>query len=389
MDIKFSDHKKISYLLIFVVFLSIFLNMFSSKENVYGISDKTTESIIGSMSVCLEGGKQDECYKNSAKDFVDKFSIREIMYVFREKEKTEEFFERCHLTSHFIGQEAYKKYKDVKKIFSEGTSACLGGIYHGAIEGYFMENNAYELGTAFIKSEINKICGTRNDYTENQKFVECNHGLGHATMYLTENDLPKALDLCDATNTTEERELCYSGALMANSDSFNSNDHPTKYIKADEPLYPCPILKDWQQGQCYTYGVLGRFQQDLNGSINICYSVPDKFKSECFETIGRDRTVITQDVKELISQCGQIKDENFKNSCMSGTAYNLIIRFGPNSDIAQNYCKITDDTFKKDCYEQIVKALRNMTRDIALIQNFCEKIKDVEYRNLCLNNSSK
>ncbi len=341
------------------------------------------------MESCYNYKKPDrkKCYESVATNLLARYSLPEILKVFDSNENKIEFFKNCHEVAHYLGQQEYKRLKNVRDVLLESSRACLGGTYHGAVEGYFMESNISTTpeNELKIREKVRVICGKTEDYIRPQDFIECNHGLGHATIYIADYDLPRALDYCDALRSKNERELCYSGALMANSDSFGDKEHPTKYIKDDDLLYPCNILKEHQQKQCYTYGVLARFQYDLPKSIALCKAVPTSFQTECFKTLGRDRTMISADPEELKSQCSQIKEKNFKKDCISGTSYNLVIRFGIDSDIPIDYCKITDPEFKDICYPEIWRALKKITTDVKVRENFCRKISESDYKNKCLN----
>jgi hypothetical protein len=374
---------KIILSIIFLIVVSLFLLIKGQPSLQDRALNEVGNYIILRMSDCHKNNSSNQCYEANAEDFISRFKLGDIMDIFYKNEKTPEFFTKCHLTAHYLGQIAYKKYKSIPTIFAEANRACLGGVYHGAVEGYFMAQGVTDIKDEGVKEQIKNVCGVPKDYAEPQKFIECNHGLGHATMYLTENDLPGALDLCDALSSKNERDLCYTGALMANGDSFNSGDHPTKYIRDDDPLYPCPILKKSQQEQCYTYGVLSRFQHNLLKSIDICLSIPAEFKGNCFETIGRDRTMLSANPQELKSQCYQIEQDEWRKYCISGTAYNLVVRFGALSNIPIDYCGITDSKYKNNCYTRIFNALKNITTDKEARENFCKKIDNIIYKNQC------
>ena len=312
------------------------------------------------MHSCVQKPERSKCYKQVASNLLSSMSLPEILKVFETNETNSEFFTSCHEVSHYLGQLEYKRLKSVGAVFLESSRGCLGGVYHGAIEGYFMEKGIAGAPPDTIKAEVAAICGKPADYPKLQEFTECNHGLGHAMMFIANYDLPKALNLCDALGTVNERELCYSGSLMANGDAFKSTEHSTKYIKADDPLYPCPILKPQQQRQCYTYGVLTRFQNDLEQSIKICAEIPSEFRQDCFETLGRDRTMISVDEKILKSQCDQISNLVYKGDCVNGVAYNLVIRFGLNSNLAQKFCSIVELKYQTDCYAKIERAKKKL-----------------------------
>lgn len=309
------------------------------------------------MRSCYENGRQPNCYAQAAHDFIQKFSLREVLAVFASSEKRSDFFSDCHLTAHYLGREAYKKMGSVRSVFSQSSYACLAGTLHGAVEGYFMSKGLLGLGDAAYAKEIPRVCGNQNEYQVPQQFVECNHGMGHATMFLGENDLIRALKLCDALHSDGERELCYTGALMANADGANDEDHPSLYApKSNDPLYPCPLLGKSYQRQCYTYGVLTPFQSDLSQSITTCKLIPRGYREACFQTIGRDRTMISADPITLNEQCSQIPETDLRNECAKGVAYNLVIRFGPRSPLPEQFCNLADTANKNGCLLQVQTA---------------------------------
>ena len=338
--------------------------------------------ISAAMDNCHGAEHRGECLKNAASDFLEHFSLSDILRVFEQNEKNPSFFSNCHETAHYLGREEYRRKDSISKVFDETSRICLGGVFHGAVEGYLIEKHIRADDYGRVKEEIPRICGRISNYPVIQPFVECHHGLGHAVMFFTENDLPKALDLCDALGTEDQRSLCYTGAFMANLDSVGSTDHPTKYAKADDPLYPCYILKKQYQSQCYTYGVLVPFQSDIKKSIELCGKIPEEFKSACFQTFGRDRTMVSADPEEIKQQCYQISETNLRSDCVQGAAYNLVIRFGSDSPISFNFCSI-NEPFIKTCYRKIGQALRAVSSGLAEAKEKCNFISEDKYRKIC------
>lgn len=373
----------VSIILTFLLSLSIWFFRF---EIFGGKMYSSNLYISQKMADCYKLSQKYQCNKEIAEDFLSKYSLEEILKVFDVNEKQPVFFENCHSVAHSLGQNEYQRTRDLRKVFEESSRACLGGVYHGAVEGYFMEKNISpgEENTEETMKEVSRICGKSEEYKRPQDFIECNHGLGHALMYVVNNNLPKALDYCDAISLNNSRELCYTGALMSNNDSFGSTEHPTQYVKSDDPLYPCNILKKHQQNQCYSYGVLNRFQYDLPKSIKICLSVPTDYQHSCFETIGRDRTIITADPIILKNQCETIPEPDFKKDCFKGTSYNTMVRFGSKSEIPLNYCAILGSEFTDLCYSRLLDALKRVESNSQNRKNFCEKIPFEQFKKECL-----
>jgi hypothetical protein len=335
------------------------------------------------MANCAAAKLRGACLKNVASDLLDRYALSDILRVFDENETQPEFFDRCHETAHYLGQEAFRRIGSIPEVYAQASRACLGGTYHGAVEGYLMEKRIKADDYDAVHEEIPKICGTPADYRVHQEFTECAHGLGHATMYFTENDLPLALALCDAGKNMEEREICYTGAFMANWDSLGSEDHPTKYAKLDDPLFPCPILEERYQRQCYTYGILTTSQGSVERSAELCRMIPERYRTECFATIGRDRTMTTADPAELRQQCGIIAEERYRLVCLNDAAYNLVVRFGPASDIPFAFCDTAPADEKTACYDRISSAVPNLVSDADERRAFCARMPE-PYQAACL-----
>jgi hypothetical protein len=342
--------------------------------------------IAGRMQDCKNQGSKKPCLQQAAKDFLAKYPLKVILGVFQKNEKDPVFFENCHQTAHYLGQDEYRRLKSVRLALIEADETCLGGTYHGALEGYFMEKNLVygdEAANKQIAFEVSTICGKPEDYDIPQKFYSCNHGLGHAVMFATDNDLVEALKLCDATKTRDEQELCYTGALMENASDAYSDIHPSKYFKTDDPLYPCYILDKKYQNMCYTYGVLSLYQSDIPKAIELCSTIPQDFRIGCFQTFGRDRTMISADPQNLYDQCLQIKDTSYRAECLKGLSYNLVVRYGLNSPLAGQLCSLVDQNQKSLCYQRIEAAAQYQTRDKNQLTAFCNTITEPDYRNAC------
>ena len=96
-----------------------------------------------------------------------------------------------------------------------------------------------------------RVCGKAEDYQKPIEFNECLHGMGHAAMFITDMELLESLSLCDTFSEQRHIERCYSGVFMENSSSSTSFDHVSKYIRKDDPFYPCNSIKEKYQSLCW------------------------------------------------------------------------------------------------------------------------------------------
>jgi hypothetical protein len=354
-------------------------------------SGKTAENdaniyISQKMLDCNNAQYVHKCLKENAADFIEKYPLPQILEVFKNNETKQEFFTNCHLTAHFLGQAAYKKMGSVGKVFSQSTYACLGGVFHGAVEGYFIEKNIDVGGGNYdaVSAEIPKICGKSEDYQRPQDFTECNHGMGHALMFLTENDVLEALKLCDYLPNDNQQNLCYTGAFMQNADGAQDSDHPSKYFSASDPLYVCDLVEEKYKRQCYTYATLTETQFDVQKSAQLCREIPKNYQLECFNTVGRDRTMTTAEPSELKRQCYEIPEADFQKECIRGASYNLVVRFNYDSPVPLQFCAILEGDQKLECFSQTGLAIKNITASDEILNSFCSQISEESYKNKCL-----
>ncbi len=344
------------------------------------VSKNADEFVRSVLESCQSAPEREfkSCHKEAAKTLLDTFTLPQILTIFGEHEREPLFFDACHEVAHFLGQEEYRRTKSVPRVFAQSSRACLGGAFHGAVEGYFMERAILpdmQNDTA-IGREIANLCGKQETYTRPQDFIECNHGMGHALMFLAEDDLVRALHLCDYLPSGEQRQLCFTGALMANFDGARSKDHPSSYFRADDPLYPCATLSKEYQEMCYTYGVLSLYQEDYEKAVSICHQVPEEYQGACFKTYGRDRTMITADAMVITNQCSIINSPVFRRDCVNAAAFNLVIRFGMDAAYAFHLCALQSGSAQPGCYEELVRAARRSTRDSTEMHTFCNRIPE-------------
>ncbi len=348
-------------------------------------SEESSNFIVSKMGECAKAKKRTECLKQTAKDFLNNFTLKEVLSVFEKNETKPELISICHEAAHYLGRKEYQKQQSLSKVFSSCNHSCLGGCYHGALEGYFINQNITINGEddSEVASKMPGLCGVQSNYQIPQDFTECLHGLGHAVMFLSENDLLRSLKLCDQLHTKDEQDLCYTGAFMANVDGAQSgSDHPSKYFKPDNDLYPCTILGEKYLSMCYTYAVLQPHQGDLKKTIDICLMVPPDYRNSCFRTMGRDRVYNTTDESVMKKECDLISEHEFRNECYIGVVGSIVVRYGIDSQSPFRYCSILDIQFKDSCYREIALRLKNWTQDENKLLNICSKLPK-EYINTC------
>ncbi len=242
----------------------------------------------------------------------------------------------CHPLVHVIGRAAAQKYPNVADAYTKGDHFCWSGYYHGVMEGILHETTPEQLPV-----KINSICESipgKESYSFD--YYNCVHGMGHGVMYITQNELFEALELCDYIDGQWEKESCYGGVFMENVITDFEN-HFTKYLKPEEPLYPCTAVPEKNKHACYlmqTSYVLKQNGYNFADAFEKCSTVEEQHKDTCYQSIGRDASGSTvSDVSRTHAYCILGKDLRQQFNCVNGAVKDFISYF--HSDVqAKQLC---------------------------------------------------
>jgi len=195
----------------------------------------------------------------------------------------------CHRIVHTIGSAAYARYDgNVARTFSEGSSICASGYYHGILERAFVGITSKEKLGAVARRLCVDVGIRRRSFLDYQ----CRHGLGHGFMIQTGYDLPTALSLCSGLGTGWDRVTCTSGSFMENvSTRFGFR---SRFLDEKRPLYPCTDVATRFRASCYvrsTTWILDLTQDDFPRTASVCRSAGSLWARFCFRGFGRDAVV--------------------------------------------------------------------------------------------------
>lgn len=335
------------------------------------------------MRICYEAGGRDDCYRQVADIFSSQFGLGEILSIFAKNETSPEIYSRCHEVTHYLSRSAFERSKSIGEVYSQCDSTCHGGCYHGTLEAYLKEKN---LEGEELTKHFPAVCGRQDDFESPLVFNECLHGLGHAAMYVKDMDVPGSLALCDALSESNYQERCYSGVFMENSSSSTNIDHPGKYVKAEDPFFPCNWLGEKYSKICYRYqssyfALISN--HDWNKVASLCMSVPQNYQDDCFRTIGTNQVGFTQDVDKMKENCNLMPTDHFKEVCTQGIVSSFAYRFvGDDARIAK-FCLEVVTTNREACFRQMGTAIVDWSKKISDATAICSKIENDDYSSWC------
>ena len=245
------------------------------------------------VAECSGDSTDHACYQQRYESLVRVSGVPAAFTELKDEFTDDEFVNtNCHHLTHIIGRAAAELYGDVASTYSRGDNFCASGYYHGVIETIVAT-----LGADEVLDKADNICA---DLRERQNYSfdhrNCLHGLGHGSMYVLGNELFEALGTCDALTDEWERDQCSGGVFMENVMAHDNPGHPSKYLKADEPFYPCTEVKAEYRTQCYArhteYALKVANQHDTTAQDNfakvfdLCAAVEDGFRVACYSGLG-------------------------------------------------------------------------------------------------------
>src|SRR3989338_15113 len=305
---------------------------------------KSSKSTITLSDACIREASQTfTCYEDYYKGLVKgqgvtaAFDDLKIRY-----DQSAYIKSQCHPITHTIGTAATEIYPGVGTAYSKGDSFCWSGYYHGVMEGIIGRISREELA-----SKMDGICNAipgKASYSFD--YYNCVHGLGNGVMAISQNELFESLELCDNLGGSWEQSSCHGGAFMENVIIDNKN-HFTKYLKPEEPLYPCTQAPEQYKGTCflmqtsYMLKVTGR---DFKKVFGLCATAPQDYQTSCYQSLGRDASgqsvsniVITKNTCELGQDFAQ------KANCIIGAAKDFVSYFHSDKQALQLCDSLTTD----------------------------------------------
>ncbi|HUC20097.1 MAG TPA: hypothetical protein VMR98_01220, partial [Candidatus Polarisedimenticolaceae bacterium] len=229
----------------------------------------------------------------------------------------------CHQLTHAIGRASAEQSKGVEDAYAKGDNFCWSGYYHGV-----MEVMVKQVGTKNIEAKITTICSalaTKRQYSFDH--YNCVHGLGHGVMAINANELFDALQKCDRFQDAWEASSCHSGVFMENVMAGMNPGNSTKYLKADQPLYPCTAVGDRYKEQCYlmqTSQALKVLSYDYAKVFDLCGTV-GSYAATCYQSLGRDASGNSNsDIEQTRATCSLGTTTEARSNCVTGAVKDFI-----------------------------------------------------------------
>lgn len=298
----------------------------------------------------------------------------------------------CHDFMHYVARKAYADFDSLSELYDQATYACFGAAYHGGVEGFLESEGLAGAPPQRIIDTIRRVC-EEAELTDTRNIRnQCYHGLGHALMVISDGDLPASLEFCSSLRT-DNRALdltCAGGVFMENLPNSQTNPHVPRYIRDDDPLFPCNTIPERFKETCYGFQT-SHFDDlaggDVEKKIELCLRVPSAYQDTCITHIGTGLLGKHTDLEAVAAVCGRMPKTAFRQDCSRGVVLSYIDRFAgvPNKlrDMFA-YCDRVPTADVTACHQQIDQTLTSLfAGDTQARTRFCADVP-AKHHLLCM-----
>lgn len=387
--------KKIILLVGLCIFISAFV--FWERSQKPASNFRVGVSLTDAYRDCISATKPQQekgfCLKDLADYAGGNLTAPEIDAVMASLTRPEELL-WCHEFMHYAGWGLYKKTKNMSDAFLEANSRCDSGMFHGIVEKYISETSEGKDSEQFVASVAPGACEgdmAKNNLLPGVKSI-CYHGLGHAFMFLTDNDLAVSLSYCDFLSTNYIQS-CYTGSLMENVQSKQVGrlgSHPSKFsYNPDDPNYPCSTVDKRHQDYCYIYkGVASVIatKGDFKRSFEECLRVVPTYQEKCFWGIGANIPGPHRTTKDSAFRCRVALevDSRAYRECLRGAMSFLVQLNLGNAVEAAEFCNNVEAAYQNMCYSSAGMAFRNWITSEEELRVKCSAFPRRDARTKCV-----
>lgn len=295
----------------------------------------------------------------------------------------------CHEFMHYAGWELYDRTHSLADSFREASNLCDSGMLHGIVEEYALTSSDRKGITDFAKNVAPTLCVSEDVNARLSLGGEgtCHHGLGHAYMFLTDNDLGKSLSYCDLLHEVG-RGACFAGAYMENIQGKQVGRVATSAVSVftsdnKNPDAPCDTLEEKYKAMCYRFKGSSAITGNKDGvlaAMKICSRLDRRYRDSCYWGAGNNIPSPTVSSVEAAYECtaAQKITERAYRQCLDGALSFVVQQSAGKVEEADAFCNAVPARLQSNCYRMAVDELRNWIKSPKTMQNICtEFVTDV------------
>lgn len=246
----------------------------------------------------------------------------------------------CHEEGHAIGKVVLEKTDDLNAAMKVCSYRCSSGCFHGVLMG-LIENATDETkndhATVTDLTSIIKNTCDRNEIKGVIQRGNCAHGVGHALMYLAENDTERALTYCRSFEEEGMIYYCATGVYMERDQVYKLSD------ATSSKFYPCDENSEFTIA-CYRYKIRRIFK-----------NTP---------------------AQEIANECLRLDTVTKRRGCFHGLGFAYMEYIGKHPEALPAICKYGDTVEQRMCVEGAIGALKEYDKQKA--RTVCSKLSGTQ-----------
>lgn len=355
---------------------------------------KTAQTIVGQCKA--QQGDHATCYEQLVPALYPKLSVPQIFTIVRIIRDDDPQYQFCHVLAHKIGErvvvEDPSKWLDAIP-YNPGDGLCSNGYIHGVIGGRFRAEVLTDEKIDELVPDFSKACEARPNWQPSDlDRAICYHGMGHLFDFISNANLPKALDVCSRTTTMQFRQVCDEGVFMQIYQPLEPDDFaliaqmPTKpstttvrtfceQFSADPAYQGACLRESWpffasdvirgdvasfcgaqpnaeQENHCYdtVSAIVGRENLSSNErAAAACSNFPVERQATCYTAASQ--AVLEEnraDASKALSLCQRAPAE-IASQCIRGLIAHARFNFGSNMSEFKSFCDAVPSEDRATC----------------------------------------
>jgi hypothetical protein len=329
------------------------------------------------LDSCSDAACWEQAFGNLSYDQGPKAALK----MFDEKIASDRAVESdCHRIAHTIGSAALVRYKgNVAQAFSQGSSSCWSGYYHGILERALIgARTKAELATA-----VRGLCDDPGVRRTTFIYYQCVHGIGHGLMIRSGLNLPLSLSICEELATAWDQTSCDGGVFMENFNTSYGVKSP--YLRDNDSVYPCNAVKERHKLYCYlqiTDRILSLTGYDWKKTSATCATVEKDWRPTCFQSYGRSASGTARlDASELVRLCN-IPTGQWRSECIYGAVRDIVSN-DAGATRAGKFCMKLDASLRSRCFNGAGTILADISASTAAHEAACRAVTK-QYFEACM-----
>ncbi len=372
----------------------------------YGSSKSRPELLEDYAQIVLRNCKTSAhslgCYDSEIPKLMDppySITMEEAFEVTKIVQKKNPKYLYCHVLGHNISAKEERKdpgkWKDI--IPRCPATMCNNGCVHGSVMARYQSETLNDAQINKLIPELKTVCEPRKSW--NPVPIErnmCIHALGHLSIYVTNADIRKSVEMCDKITANHKDSLdCKQGVFMSLYQPLDPDDLALvkyKTPKAEDVASFCDKYKydseAWSACRRESWPLFYGELQKPEGAVKFCsYSDDPQEKKLCYNHVLHIVTILflirEGDPTRLSQFCNKIP-KPFDGLCYGSAAIRLVQIDPQLTNKAINTCKIpVDQQLQNYCFKMLIGvSISYFHPESSKDKQFCNVFPD-QWKDIC------